>query len=183
MKTLKGQLLLASARLQDPNFVRSVVFLVQHGDEGALGLILNRPLETTVGQVCDQVLSAQCAVEGFMHQGGPCEGLLMVLHTQEELADAEVVPGVYFSTERDKIESLMQSGDGDSKFFVGYSGWGAGQLETELESESWLVLPADATQVFLGGEALEEQWSRLTARVTLGKYIDPARIPEDPSLN
>jgi putative transcriptional regulator len=183
MKSLKGQLLLASARLQDPNFVRSVVFLVQHGDEGALGLILNRPLETTVRQVCDQVLSAPCAVEGQMHQGGPCEGLLMVLHSQEELADAEVLAGVYFSTERGKIESLMQSGEGDSKFFVGYSGWGAGQLEMELESGSWLTVPGDATQVFLGGDALEDQWSRLTARVTLAQYIDPERIPEDPSLN
>jgi putative transcriptional regulator len=183
MKSLKGQLLVASARLQDPNFVRSVVFLVQHGEEGALGLILNRPLETTVRQVCDQVSSATCAVEGYMHQGGPCEGLLMVLHSQEEFADAEVVTGVYFSTERDKIESIMQAGEGDSKFFVGYSGWGAGQLEKELEGGSWLVVPGNATQVFLGGDALEDQWSRLTARVTLGQYIDPERIPEDPSLN
>src|SRR5580698_10070881 len=77
MKSLKGQLLLASARLQDPNFLRSVVFLVQHGEEGALGLILNRPLETTVRQVCEQVSAASCAIEGQMHQGGPCEGLLM----------------------------------------------------------------------------------------------------------
>ncbi len=144
--------------------MRSVVFLVQHGDEGALGLILNRPLETTVRQVCDQELSAPCAIEGQIHQGGPCDGLLTVLHSQEELADAQVVPGVYFSTERDKIESLMRSGEGDSKFFVGYSGWGAGQLEMELESGSWLTVAGDAAQVFLAGEALEDQWSRLTAR-------------------
>jgi putative transcriptional regulator len=183
MKSLKGQILLASARLQDPNFVRSVVFLVQHGEEGALGLILNRPLETTVRQVCDQVSAGACAVEGYMHQGGPCEGLLMVLHSQERFADAEVVPGVYFSTERDKIESIMETGEGESKFFVGYSGWGAGQLETEMEGGSWLTVPGTAPQVFLGGEALDEQWSRLTARVTLSQYIDPERIPEDPSLN
>lgn len=183
MKSLKGQFLLASPRLLDPNFARTVVLMVQHGDEGALGLIVNRPLDATVKQVCDQVLSCPCAVEGVLHQGGPCEGPLMVLHGQEEESDTEVVPGVYFTTERDKIESLMRAGEGLSKFFVGYAGWGAGQLEAEMETGSWVTTPADSGQIFTEGDGLENQWTRLLTRVNLSQYIDPDRIPDDPSVN
>jgi putative transcriptional regulator len=180
MESLQGQLLIASPRLVDPNFVRSVVVMVQHNDDGALGLIVNRPLQTTIKEVCEKALDIPCDVEGDLHQGGPCEGPLMAVHTHEAKADIEVFPGVYFTTDREKIEWLMQNNEGAIKFFVGYAGWAAGQLENELETESWLIAPADA-RVVLDGDM--EQWSRLMTQLTLGKWIDPERIPDDPSLN
>jgi putative transcriptional regulator len=180
MDSLQGQLLIASPRLVDPNFVRSIVVMVQHNDDGALGLIVNRPLQTTIKEVCEKALDIPCEVDGALHQGGPCEGPLMVVHTHETASDVEVFPGVYFTTDREKIEWLMSHNDGAIKFFVGYAGWAAGQLENELETESWLIAPADA-RVILDGDV--EQWTKLMTQLTLGKWIDPERIPEDPSLN
>jgi len=184
MDSLQGQLLIASAKLVDPNFARSVIVMVQHGEEGALGLIVNRPLETTMKEVCEKALDLPCEVDGQLHQGGPCEGPLMVVHTHENVSDLEVFPGVYFTTDKSKIEWLMQHNeDAAIKFFVGYAGWAPGQLEGEIESESWLIAPADARQVLDGSPSGEEQWSKLMTQLTLGKYLDPTRIPDDPSLN
>src|SRR3982751_5237695 len=103
MKSLKGHLLISSPRLMDPNFVRTVVLMVQHGEEGALGLILNRPLQATVRDVCEKVLETPCEIEAPLHQGGPCEGPLMVLHTDADGGiggEVEVMPGVHFTAER-----------------------------------------------------------------------------------
>jgi putative transcriptional regulator len=180
MDSLQGQLLIASPRLVDPNFVRSVVVMVQHNDDGALGLIVNRPLQTTIKEVAEKALDIPCGVDATLHQGGPCEGPLMVVHTNETQSDIEVFPGVYFTTDREKIEWLLNHNDGAIKFFVGYAGWAAGQLESEIETESWLIAPADA-RVVLDGDV--EQWGKLMTQLTLGKWIDPERIPEDPSLN
>ena len=130
MDSLQGQLLIASPRLVDPNFVRSIVVMVQHNDDGALGLIVNRPLQTTIKEVCEKALDIPCEIEAALHQGGPCEGPLMVVHTNETQSDIEVFPGVYFTTDREKIEWLMNHNDGAIKFFVGYAGWAAGQLLT-----------------------------------------------------
>jgi putative transcriptional regulator len=80
MDSLRGQLLLASRRLADPNFFHAVVLMVQHGEDGALGLVINRPLEVTIKQACDDSLEMVCETEGILHQGGPCQGPLMVLH-------------------------------------------------------------------------------------------------------
>ena len=180
MQSLAGKLLIASKTLMDPNFVQTVILIVQHDDNGALGLVLNRPLKTSIKQACEQALEIPCELDGPLYQGGPCEGPLMVVHTHETQSDIEVFPGVYFTTDREKIEWLLNHNDGAIKFFVGYAGWAAGQLESEIETESWLIAPADA-RVVLDGDM--EQWSKLMTQLTLGKWIDPERIPDDPSLN
>ena len=183
MKSLQGQLLIASSKLLDPNFVHSVILLVQHNDEGALGLILNRPLETTIKQVCDQPpLELPCSLESPLFQGGPCDGPLMVLHNHAVGGQIEVVPEIHFTTDRSQIELLLISEGADVKCFVGYAGWSAGQLEAEMETGSWLTLTADKEQIFSDGED-DEQWSRLMARLTLGRWIDPSQIPDDPNVN
>ena len=74
MKSLQGHLLVASPKLVDPNFFHTVVLLVQHNQEGALGLVLNRPLQTTVQEMWQEVGESQCEVDQPLHQGGPCEG-------------------------------------------------------------------------------------------------------------
>jgi putative transcriptional regulator len=180
--SFQGQLLLASSRLADPNFARVVVLMISHGEEGSLGLVLNRPLEMTVKEACEQVLETSCDVDGTLFQGGPCEGPLMVLHTQTSAfkADPEVVPGVLFTTDREKIESLLRDADGEAKYFVGYSGWGAGQLEAEIETGSWILAAASQRLIF---DENPEQWSRLMTASTLGQNIRPEQIPDDPSMN
>ena len=187
MKTLQGQFLVAAPKLTDPNFFRSVVLMVQHNDEGALGLIVNRPLDTSVQKAWEQVSEDACEVEGYLHQGGPCDGPLMVVHTDEDLGQIEVMPGVHFSTEKDVVEELVTKGDDDLriKFFVGYAGWAPGQLERELSEGSWQVTSATAEQVFQA-DAGEDQWTALRreiARATSFPWIDPKRIPPDPTVN
>ncbi|HSI36089.1 MAG: YqgE/AlgH family protein [Phycisphaerae bacterium] len=184
MKSLQGHLLVASPRLIDPNFFHTVVLLVQHNDEGALGLVLNRPLSTTVAEMWREVAEHQpCDVEGTLCQGGPCEGPLMVVHKDELFSEIEVVPGVFFCTRKDTIEKFVGENATESKFFVGYAGWSPGQLEAEMGEGSWLTTPARPEQIFSADEHL---WSDLVRKLSLTKMwpgLDPGRIPEDPSVN
>jgi putative transcriptional regulator len=186
MKSLKGYFLVAAPNLTDSNFSQAVVLMLQHDQNGALGVVINRTLEVTVKQACEQVLETRCDIEANLHQGGPCEALLMVLHGQGEIdadgddADDAVLPGLYFSTDKDTIEQLVRSPTGSLKFVVGYSGWGAGQLEEELKTGSWLITPATFDRVFGPYESL---WNRLVSEANLSQWIDPRLIPDDPSMN
>jgi putative transcriptional regulator len=180
MESTQGKLLLASPRLADPNFARSVVLMIQHNDQGALGLILNRPLHITVRQACEQSLGETCEVEGMLHEGGPCEGPLMVLHGNEMDKDADVLPGVFFTTEKSKIESLLKQQISAARYFVGYAGWSPGQLEAEMEMNSWMVADAQPANVFDEQASL---WLKLMRQRALGQWVDPSRIPDDPTVN
>lgn len=185
MKSLQGHLLIASPKLLDPNFHRAVVLIVQHNDQGALGLIVNRPIDTNIDQVWQQVSESPCLREDPLHQGGPCEGTLMVLHGEADLAQMKVIPGVYFSTELPVVEQLV-SGASDEikvKFFVGHSGWAPSQLEAELEGDAWLTYPARPEHIF---EDNEELWDILRRQITLRNTypaLRPEMIPDDPSVN
>ena len=180
MESTQGKLLLASPKLADPNFAQSVVLMIQHNSEGALGLVLNRPLSISVRQACEANLDAPCEVDELLHQGGPCEGPLMVLHGNEMAKDADVLPGVFFTTEKSKIELLLKHQTELARYFVGYSGWSAGQLEAEMELESWIVVEAIPNHVFQDEANL---WSHLMRRELLGQWIDPSQIPDDPTVN
>src|SRR5258706_4371703 len=118
MKSLQGHLLVASPKLVDRIFFHAVVLLVQHNDEGALGLVLSRPMQTTVKEMWREVGESSCEVEGALHQGGPCEGPLMVVHEDESASEVEVMKGVHFCTSRERIESLVEDNDSAMKFFV-----------------------------------------------------------------
>jgi len=180
MKSLQGQLLLASRRLLDPNFARTVVLLVQHDDDGALGLVINRPLDVTVKQACEDAVESPCLIDDVLYQGGPCQApQLMALHVYEEAGEVEVIPGLFFSQRSDGLEQLLTRSDATAKFFVGYAGWSPGQLEKEMRSGSWLLMPATEELIF----DATSLWSRLLTQVTLGGKIDPRLIPEDPSVN
>jgi putative transcriptional regulator len=180
MDSTQGKLLLASPRLVDPNFSHSVVLMIQHNEQGALGLVLNHPLQITVRQACEQSLDEPCEVDGFLHQGGPCEGPLMVLHANEMAKDADVFPGVFFTTEKAKIETLLKQQLASARYFVNYAGWSAGQLEDELERDSWVVADPEAANIFEDANGL---WTKLMRKRVLSQWIDPTQIPDDPSVN
>ncbi len=182
MESLQGQLLVASKKLYDPNFFRSVVLLVQHSDAGALGLVLNRPLEMTIASAWEQVSEMPCEANGFLHQGGPCDGPLMVLHTDKSMPELPVIPQVFFTTDRDAIQQLVTQNHSQMKFFVGYAGWSPGQLETELEDGGWLMTPAAKLHIF--GD-VEDLWPVLMKEISEAIYqgLNPKVIPEDPSTN
>jgi putative transcriptional regulator len=184
MESLQGQLLIASPRLVDPNFYRTVVLMVQHNEEGALGLVINRPLQTTVREMWKEVNEDEdCDVPGSLHQGGPCEGPLMVLHADDVYSEIEVMKGVYFCTRRDTIERLVADNSSAMKFFVGYAGWSTGQLEAELKEGSWLSAPADPKLVFEGDDELWAALVRALSKAAVVGLVDPKLIPDDPSVN
>jgi putative transcriptional regulator len=180
MASRRGQLLIASPRLRDPNFARTVVLIVKDDDDGgALGVILNRPLDVTVADAVREIVEAAEAVDEPVHQGGPCEGPLIVLHDNPAAGGEEIVTGVRFSMDKEDIEWLMEHHKGAIKYFAGYSGWGAGQLDAEIDEGAWLLTPATADHIF----EKQGDWSKLSTWLALGKKIDIERIPDDPSVN
>jgi putative transcriptional regulator len=183
MNSLQGHLLIAAPHLNDPNFFKSVVLLVQHNEQGAVGVILNRPIDATIEDVWSQVSQAACNAEGHLYQGGPCPGPLMVVHTDPAISQLEVCRGVYFSTDKASIEQLVSQTAGPVKFFVNYAGWSAGQLEEEIARGGWFSTPADPSEIFRGDEDLWSHVRRLAGRRTRLAGVDPKLIPDDPSVN
>jgi len=183
MKSLQGYLLLASPKLRDPNFAQSVVLIVQHDENGALGLIVNRPTETTLADAWSQVSETACVSQAKLFQGGPCEGPLMVLHGKPSVGQMEVTSGVYFSTEAESVTWLVQNEAVPAKYFVGYAGWSPGQLEAELVDTGWQVAPAEAEHIF---DTPEDYWLKLTqtlARSRTYPQVTDKTMPTDPSMN
>jgi putative transcriptional regulator len=180
---LKAKFLVASPALGDPNFARSVVLIVTHDESGAMGLIINRPLPMTVAEAWKQVSEIPYDNDAHLHQGGPCEGMLMVLHGQPEHDQFNVIPGVYLSTDSDTVRQLVERDQAPMKFLVGYAGWSPGQLEDEIAQGGWIIAHAGAQEVF---HTPGDLWARLlrdAAALSGRPNIDPRLIPPDPSVN
>lgn len=183
MATLQGHLLIASPKLGDPNFFRSVVLLVRHGDEGALGVVLNRPSNTKLREVWGNVSDTACDTDAAIYYGGPCEGPLSAVHTEEFLAEAEILANLYFSAGKEKIEHLVLKPTAEARFYAGYSGWSASQLEAELQEGAWFTLPARVEHAFWPGDDLWERVCRDAAATTRLAGIRVPHEPPDPLLN
>ena len=180
MKSLTGKFLLASRELLDPNFARSAVLIVRHDAEGAFGLIVNKPMPVSVKAALGSTIDAAATVDAAVYSGGPCDGPVFVLHSDEAVGGESPVAGVYCTTDRDAIEALLVAATTPIKIFGSYSGWSPDQLEGELEEGSWVVCDAMASHVFSADPNL---WQHLTSRANVSKYVRPDRIPDDPSVN
>lgn len=181
MQSAKGQLLIAGPALLDPNFWRTVVLIVEHADEGALGLVLNRPSETTVGEVVPQ-LEDLLALDDPLFIGGPVQpSALMVLAQFEDPVQAALLAfddvGVLGSSDDEEDPSV---GVRTGRAFVGHAGWGPGQLDAEVERGDWILDPARLDDAFTQEPA--GLWSTVLTRKG-GTYALIARMPADPSWN
>jgi len=183
MESLRGHLLIASRKLLDPNFNRTVVLLIQHSDEGALGVVVNRPTSKTVEDLWREVGDSPCRSPEAVHLGGPVSGPIMCIHTDPGLGEAEIVPGVFFAATKENLDQLVSQQEHPFKIFVGHAGWGAGQLESELAEGAWLTAAADSEYVFYDGEDLWQQVTRRKEELTLPKMLHIKHVPEDPSMN
>ena len=174
-ETLRGQLLVAAPILTDPNFQRTVVFVAEHGEEGAMGLVLNRPTETSVGDAVPE-LAGIAGDEEPLFVGGPVStGSVLAVAELDDPNDAsELLFGAVGFVQELDVPVVR------GRIFLGYAGWGAGQLESELEEESWLVLPAVADDLF--SDDPEGLWSSVLRRQG-GPYALLSLMPPDPSLN
>ena len=179
--SLRGQLLIAGATLPDPNFARTVVLVCEHSDEGALGLILNRPGELVVGEVAPE-LAELTGEEATIDSGGPVQpDALLVLGEFEDASYAgmPVVGTVGLMGDRRRISDLVDV-TRRARAFAGYAGWGPGQLDAELERDDWFVAPAGIDDIF--DPDADELWSRVLGRKG-GHFRVVARMPIDPSVN
>lgn len=183
MASLQGQLLIASAELLDPNFRQSIVLLVQHSEGGAMGVVVNRPTTTSIEDAWEKITGMDCAATGMMHIGGPCEGALSVLHTEGRWSDIEVLDGLYFTASKDSIEELVQISTGEKRFFVGYAGWGPGQLENELGRGDWELFPAKPHYVFTSHNGLWEILRKRSAGMSVLAAMKIRDLPDDPTVN
>ncbi len=180
MDSLRGKLLIASPALEDPNFERSVVLITEHGEEGAMGIVLNRPSEAEVTTVIPDLDPIADGEPIFV--GGPVqpEALVVLGEFNDPDKAAWIVVAdvglVSAQAELDELPAAVRRG----RVYAGFSGWGPGQLEAEIEEDSWIVEPPIPRELF--PEDPETLWSDVLQRMG-GQYALVARMPEDPSLN
>jgi putative transcriptional regulator len=182
MESSKGQLLIAGPRLVDANFWRSVVLVVEHSEEGAFGLVLNRPSETSVGEAVPE-LETLIDPDEPLFIGGPVQPSTVITVARfldvEDAALAAFADIGVLGTGGPPIEAMADRVV-RARGFVGHSGWGPGQLEAELETGDWILEPARPEDIF--SPAPRELWSDVLTRKG-GSYALVARMPMDPSLN
>ena len=180
MDSARGQLLIAGPGLVDPNFWRTVVLIVEHSEEGALGLVLNRPSETTVGEAVSE-LEQLLDSDDPLYVGGPVQpSALIVLAEFDQPDEAALIAfedvGVLASGAQEDPELRVRRG----RAFVGHAGWGPGQLDDEVERGDWILEPARREDAFSGTP--DGLWASVLTRKG-GSYALVARMPEDPSMN
>jgi putative transcriptional regulator len=183
MECLKGHLLVASPQLADPNFARTLVLMIDHSQEGALGVVVNRPLTKTIQELWREVGSAPCHSRQPVYAGGPVPGPLLSLHTKPALAEMEPTPGVFFAAKKQHLDELVLSEEPAYKVFLGHAGWGAGQLESELHQGAWRSLPATAEYVFSTDDTLWETIFRELGQSVLKSMLHVRELPPDPTVN
>ena len=181
MDSVRGQLLVAGPALLDPNFWRTVVLVIEHNEEGALGLVLNRPSESSVGDAVPELGTLVNPGEQ-LYIGGPVQpSAVIVLGDFEDPGDAALLAfddvGVLGrGPTADELTAGLRAG----RAFLGHAGWGPGQLDGELERGDWILDPARREDAF--STEARGLWSEVLTRKG-GSYALVARMPADPSLN
>jgi len=180
MESLKGKLLISGGRLFDPNFRHTVVLVGEHGAEGAVGVVLNRRTEARVEDVVPPLAGLVDPGERLF-EGGPLEPnqpVLLAEVAHAGLVDVPVFGSVGFLT--GEVPSDIRPAVLRARVYAGHAGWGPGQLEAELEDDSWIVEDATEDDVFTG--APDALWRRILERKG-PPYAALARTPFDPSMN
>ena len=142
-------------------------------------------MNTPLSQIWSQVSQSDCVRTENVRHGGPISGSLMAVHDQRPHANLVVTEDVYVATELNAMESLAGSDEGQVLFYIGHSGWGPGQLETELADGSWLVLPAAAEHVF-GDHDTNALWKDTMTEIgrrQVQSVIPIKHVPDNPRLN
>lgn len=152
---LTHHFLIAMPAMDDPNFSRTLIYLAEHNDEGALGVIVNRPIEMTLAELFEKVdiaLDAADLAQRPVYFGGPVQtdrGFVLHRPAGAWHSSLKVNDEIALTSSKDILESLGANGEpADVLISLGYAGWSAGQLEEELKQNAWLTVPADMSIVF-----------------------------------
>lgn len=181
IKPAAGKLLIAEPFLNDPGFARTVVFLVEHGEEGSIGFVLNRPSSSTIGDLLPELYTPRLSV----FEGGPVQAdtMHMIHKMPERMGGAEILPGIFWGGSYDDLAKTIHEDAGqelDLRLFIGYSGWACGQLEQELKDGVWLV--ADTFEDVIFETDSRKVWQ--DALRSLGSsFAFMANMPIHPQLN
>ena len=178
---LRGQILVAGPTMLDPNFARTVVLIAEHSDEGAMGVVLNRPSEAGVAEAVPALADV---VDGddLVYVGGPVQPTALTVLA--EFDDRDEAATIVFSNigfaRGDADLSVLAASTRRARVYAGYAGWTTGQLEAELERDDWIVTSPQPEDVF--SEAGIGLWAAVLRRMG-GRYELIARMPLDPSVN
>jgi putative transcriptional regulator len=177
-----GILLIAEPFLKDPNFLRTVVILCEHQDHGSFGFVLNKQIEQTLDELITDL-------EGYrlpVYYGGPVQtDTIHFLHQYPDLIpeSVKVTEDIYWGGNFETVTALIKNKSLDHKkikFFIGYSGWGDGQLDDEMKEKSWLTVQANCSLVF--NTRYDEVWKNSLKKLG-GEYEVLINYPIDPQLN
>ena len=177
-----GILLIAEPFLKDPNFMRTVVFLCDHQEEGSFGFVINRTYQHTLDELMNDLGDLKIPV----FYGGPVQmDTIHFLHQYPEQIPGsyEVLNGIYWGGDFELAIQLIKNGEVDTnkiRFYIGYSGWATGQLNDELKEKSWLT--AEATRKLVFHKKTDEIWKDALKHLG-GDYEMMINFPTDPQLN
>jgi putative transcriptional regulator len=171
MQSLQNYLLIASPSMEDPYFARTVTYICEHNEHGAMGLVINQPvgmkLKELVEQVDDKATVTDEKAEGIILAGGPVsQDRGFILHTTQPgwSSSLTMTPDVMVTTSKDIISSLGNNDAPDkSLIMLGYAGWTAGQLEEEIQTNSWLMVEADPELLF--DTPIHKKWETAVQRL------------------
>jgi putative transcriptional regulator len=179
----KGDLLISEPFLNDPNFSRTVILLCEHNEEGSFGFVINKQANVKL----NELISEAGDREDDIYIGGPVQqNTLQFIHRSDGLIEGsvEVQEGIYWGGDFQQMLAMIDGNlikKEDIKFFVGYSGWGAGQLKGELELNSWIISRnVQIEQIF--NTDVESLWKEVLNTMG-GKFKIVANFPVDPRLN
>jgi putative transcriptional regulator len=178
----KGRLLISEPFLPDPNFERTVVLLCEHNEEGSFGFVLNKPSILKVNEIMED----SNVFDNVVYVGGPVQqDTLHFIHRNSSLSNAiEIVDHVYWGGDFESLLTLFDTKQivgGDIRFFLGYSGWGPGQLDSELEQDSWIVCDYVTDQLLFDTDP-EVMWRKALENMG-GRFSVYGNYPTDPRLN
>ena len=175
MNSLKGQLLIATPQLLAPIFTRSVILMLEHNEEGAMGVILNQPINTTITDLAGKIFEDGFEWDKPLSLGGPVPGPLMVIHTFEDLADAEVLPGIFHTLEASRVQEVIGRRPEPSLIIANYSGLGTGAARRRVRL-GFLAHPARPGRFhLLGGRERTLESGRQP-----GQRQEAFRVPQTP---
>ncbi len=182
IKPERGRLLISEPFLPDPNFERTVVLLCEHNDEGSFGFVLNKPSILKVSEVMEELTE----MENLVYVGGPVQqDTLHFIHRNASLENAvEIVEKIYWGGAFENLLILLESkqiNSTDIRFFLGYSGWGPGQLDAELDQDSWIVCDY-VTDQLLFDTGPDVMWRKALENMG-GRFSMYSNYPVDPRLN
>jgi putative transcriptional regulator len=183
MDSLRGKLLLAGPALKDPNFDRAVVFIAEHSDEGAMGLVLNRPSEAPVADAIPELMWVADSGGELVYVGGPvAPNGVIVLAEWEDPSQAVVLVGDDLGFVPGDVEDTdaLAAAVRRARVYAGHAGWGPGQLEDELADEAWIVESPLREELF--SDDPEGLWSAVLRRKGR-EFALLSTMPPDPSLN